>query len=63
MLHQAVDGSLTEIAQCLGDRGQPVISRSAAVAEYDLDGDLDLVVTTSNGRPYLLRNDGGNRQN
>ena len=39
MFHQAVDGSSTEIAQSLGDLGQPVISRGAAVADYDLDGD------------------------
>jgi len=63
MFHQSADGSLTEVARNLGDLGQLTISRGAAVADYDLDGDLDLVVTTSNGRPHLLRNDGGNSNN
>ncbi|MEO2006011.1 MAG: CRTAC1 family protein [Candidatus Poribacteria bacterium] len=34
-------------------------SRGAAVADYDLDGDLDIVVTNSAGPARLLRNDGG----
>ncbi|MBT3271486.1 CRTAC1 family protein [Candidatus Poribacteria bacterium] len=34
-------------------------SRGAAVADYDLDGDLDIVVTNSNSPARLLRNDGG----
>jgi len=37
------------------------VGRGAAVADFDNDGDLDLVVTDSGGRPMLLRNDGGNR--
>jgi hypothetical protein len=32
-----------------------------AVADFDNDGDLDVVVTDSGGVPLLLRNDGGNR--
>ncbi len=38
-------------------------SAGAALADYDLDGDMDLLITTSNGRPRLLRNDGGNQNN
>jgi hypothetical protein len=38
---------------------QPVVARGAAYADYDRDGDLDLLVTTNNGPARLLRNDGG----
>jgi tetratricopeptide (TPR) repeat protein len=34
--------------------------RAVAVADVDRDGDLDLIVTGWDGRPRLLRNDGGN---
>ena len=37
---------------------QPVVARGAAYADYDHDGDLDLLVTTNNGPARLLRNDG-----
>ena len=36
--------------------------RATAVADYDDDGDLDLLVTTVAAQPRLLRNDGGNTQ-
>ncbi len=39
---------------------QAQVGRGAAYADIDNDGDLDLVITTSNGRARLLRNDGGN---
>jgi hypothetical protein len=40
-----------------------VVARGAAYADFDRDGDLDIVVTTNDGPAYLFRNDGGNRNN
>src|SRR2546428_13751280 len=34
--------------------------RAVAVTDVDQDGDLDLIVVGWDGRPRLLRNDGGN---
>ena len=39
---------------------QPVVGRGAAYADFDNDGDLDLLITTNNGPARLLRNDVGN---
>ncbi|HUS06744.1 MAG TPA: CRTAC1 family protein, partial [Bryobacteraceae bacterium] len=40
---------------------RPVVARGAAYADFDRDGDLDLLVTTNHGPAYLFRNEGGNR--
>jgi hypothetical protein len=40
---------------------RPMVGRGAAYADYDNDGDLDVLVTSNNGPARLLRNDGGNR--
>ena len=42
------------------DLAKPKVARGAAYADYDRDGDLDILVTTNNGPAYLYRNDGGN---
>ena len=39
---------------------QAVVGRGAAYLDFDNDGDLDLVLTSSNGPARLLRNDNGN---
>jgi enediyne biosynthesis protein E4 len=40
---------------------RPVVARGAAYADFDRDGDLDLLISTNNGPACLFRNDGGNR--
>ena len=39
----------------------PLVARGAGYADFDHDGDLDVILTTNDGPAYLLRNDCGNR--
>ena len=48
-------------AQMGADFVRPMVARGAAYADFDQDGDLDILVSTNNGPAYLFRNDGGNR--
>ena len=58
------NGTFNEVSQALGPGMQlEDVSRGATFADYDLDGDIDILVTNSNTPPRLLRNDGGNRNN
>jgi hypothetical protein len=41
----------------------PVVGRGLAYADYDLDGDVDVVITANGGPAHLLRNNGGNKNN
>ncbi len=47
-------------AQAGSALARPMVARGAAYADYDRDGDLDILITTNGGPAYLLRNDGGN---
>jgi enediyne biosynthesis protein E4 len=40
---------------------RPIVARGAAYADFDHDGDLDVLITTNHGPAYLFRNDGGNK--
>jgi hypothetical protein len=43
------------------DIRRPIVGRGAAYADFDHDGDLDILITENGGPARLLRNDGGNR--
>ncbi len=49
------------VARVGAELARPIVARGAAYADYDRDGDLDLLITTNGGPAYLFRNDGGNR--
>jgi len=52
----------TDVSDQLGTGLQlQQVSRGAAMADYDNDGDLDVVVANNNQPAALLRNDGGNQ--
>jgi enediyne biosynthesis protein E4 len=57
-------GSFHEAAAEVGGGfDQPKVGRGLAYADFDRDGDLDLLITSNNGPAYLYRNDllSGNR--
>jgi hypothetical protein len=39
------------------DASKPIVGRGAAFADFDNDGDMDVVITCLNGPPLLLRNE------
>jgi enediyne biosynthesis protein E4 len=62
LFHNKGHGKFDEVSDQLGAAlRQPIVGRGAAYADFDNDGDLDLVITTSNGSAKLLRNDNGNQ--
>jgi hypothetical protein len=62
LFHNMGRGKFEDVSQKVGAAlRQSVVGRGAAYADYDLDGDLDLLLTTSNGPARLLRNDNGNQ--
>jgi hypothetical protein len=54
-----------QFANVTGEMGaafnRPMVARGAAYADYDHDGDLDLLISTNNGPAVLFRNDNANR--
>ena len=61
LFHNNGKGRFDNASTAVGpDLFRPVVARGAAYADFDRDGDLDILVTTNNGPAYLFRNDGGN---
>jgi enediyne biosynthesis protein E4 len=57
-------GKFRDVASAIGGGfDQPKVGRGLAIADFDRDGDLDLLLTTNNGGAFLYRNDveNGNR--
>ncbi len=51
-------GNFIDVAGKIGGPfAEPKVGRGAAFADYDRDGDLDILVTTNHGPAYLYRND------
>lgn len=48
-----------EVLDGSGDLLKPIVGRGASAADIDGDGDLDVLLTQSGGKPELLRNDQG----
>jgi hypothetical protein len=62
-LHQSTD-RFVDAASAAGDAfAAPKVGRGLAYADFDRDGDLDLLMTTNGGQAFLFRNDqtNGNR--
>jgi hypothetical protein len=52
------NGKFRDVASEIGGRfDQPKVGRGLAYADFDRDGDFDLLLTTNNGPAYLYRND------
>jgi hypothetical protein len=55
-------GRFENVSASLGpDFSRPIVARGAAHADFDHDGDQDILVSTNNGPACLYRNEGGNR--
>jgi hypothetical protein len=62
LFHNKGQGKFQDVSADVGPAlRRPMVARGAAYADFDEDGDLDLVVTTNNGPAHLFRNDNGNR--
>jgi hypothetical protein len=54
-------GKFRDVASQVGPGfAQPKVGRGLAYADFDRDGDLDILVTTNNGPAFLYRNDKAN---
>ena len=64
LFHNNRHGSFEDESNAAGaDIRRPMVGRGAAYADFDHDGDLDILVSENGGPAELLRNDGGNKNN
>ena len=64
VLRNQAKGTFEDTTKALGAAfNRPIMGRGAAHADFDGDGDLDIVLATLAGPAYFFRNDGGNQRN
>ncbi len=64
LFHNNGDGTFSEVSHKAGDYfSNELVGRAAASADYDNDGDVDIVIMNSNQRAVLLKNEKGNQNN
>ena len=62
LLRNQGDGTFVDVSDRSGDYFRvKKVGRGATLADFDNDGDLDILVINLNDTPNLLRNDGGDR--
>lgn len=62
-MYRNLHGAFEDVTAQLGQSMlTPRVGRAAAFADFDNDGDIDVLVTNNGQEPQLLRNDGGNRK-
>ena len=62
MFRNKGNGKFEDVTSRLGTAlRKPVVARGVAYADFDNDGDLDLLMTTNNGPAHLFRNDNANQ--
>jgi hypothetical protein len=58
------NGHFEDVSNQVGrDFQHAIVARGAAYADYDRDGDLDMIINNNNGPAVLYANEGGNRNN
>ena len=64
LFHNQHDGTFAEVAANSGAALLvPRVSRGVALGDIDNDGYIDVVINNLDGKPTILRNDGGSRNN
>ena len=64
LFHNDGNGAYLEVSQTSGAYfSEELVGRAAASADYDNDGDIDIVILNSNQQAVLLKNEGGNKKN
>jgi enediyne biosynthesis protein E4 len=64
LFHNVGNGHFENVSSDVGpDFRHPLIARGAAYADFDHDGDLDILINNNEGPAVLLDNIGGNRNN
>ena len=64
LFHNEHNGTFSEVSAQSGESLMvPRVSRGVAFGDIDNDGDIDAVVENLDGKPTILRNDGGNGNN